>query len=78
MKFPAYRKYINDRNFFKILNDHTFEELQVIGSRVMLATTTATQYPEMVHISSLLHDATLALPISEAEYLAVRSRVVVP
>lgn len=78
MKFPAYRKYFNDRNFFKILNDHVFEELQVIGSRVVMHTTTASQYPEMVHISALLNDTSLALPITEAEYMAVRSRVVAP
>ncbi len=75
MKFPAYRKYLNEKNFFKILNERSFEELQVIGSRVVMHSTVATQYPEMVHIAGLLNDSSLAMPISEMEYESVRSKV---
>jgi len=75
MKFPAYRKYPNDKNFFKILSPNTFEELQVVGTKVFFNAVEAKQYPEMVMIASLLEDTNLAQPIEEAEYLQWREKV---
>lgn len=75
MKFPAYRKYPNEKNFFKIVSPHAFEELQIVGSKVLLNEVQAKQYPEMVMIANLLEDSNLAIPIAEAEFMEWRIKV---
>lgn len=49
-----YRKYKNGKNFFKILSPDEFEELQVVGSKVVRKRTKAVQYPELLFIQDLL------------------------
>ena len=34
-KFPAFRKYSNNKNFFKIINLNEFIEISVIGKQVL-------------------------------------------
>lgn len=52
--FPQYRKLVNGRAYYKIVDDRHFEEIQLIGSRKQLFTIRATQYPEMLKIQDLL------------------------
>jgi hypothetical protein len=33
MEFPQYRKYSNDKGFFKVLSFESFEEIQIMGSK---------------------------------------------
>jgi hypothetical protein len=54
IQFPVYRKYKNGKNFFKISGPEQFEELQVIGSKVLYKKTKAIQYPELLFIQDLL------------------------
>ena len=49
-----YRKYKNGKNFFKILNPEEFEELQLVGGKVIHKKNRAAQYPEMLFIQDLL------------------------
>lgn len=52
--FPQYRKLSNGKTFYKIIDDRTFEEIQLMGSRSMKYTTVANQYPEMLRIKDML------------------------
>ncbi|MBL4704919.1 MAG: hypothetical protein JKY54_10375 [Flavobacteriales bacterium] len=35
MEFPQYRKYSNDKGFFKVISLEEFEEIQLIGSKAI-------------------------------------------
>ena len=52
--FPQYRKLVNGRAYYKIVDDHHFEEIQLIGSRKQVFVIHAMQYPEMLKIQDLL------------------------
>lgn len=54
MTFPQYRKTSNNKNFYKILSDDQWEEIQLIGKRAFYYNFTATQYPEMLLLKSIL------------------------
>jgi hypothetical protein len=67
--FPQYRKLSNEKSFFKILNNSTFQEVQLIGKKKLFHTTEAKQYPEMLKIQDLLQLAdTFYLESNEAEW----------
>jgi hypothetical protein len=71
--FPVYRKYKNNKSYFKIINPRLFEEIQVIGSKRIVTEIEARLYPEMMFIRDLVYDyAKMANEISEAEYVAQR------
>ena len=42
MKFPLYRKYSNNKSYFKVLNEIEFEELKFIGQKIELYKVKAT------------------------------------
>ncbi len=68
--FPIYRKYKNKKNFFKIISNKQFEEIQLIGDKVIVKEIRATQLPEYNHINDLLyHYKAFAEEMTEAEYL---------
>lgn len=70
INFPVYRKYKNNKSYFKIINPRLFEELQRMGSKTVLRQTEAKQFPEMVFIHDLVMDyAAMADVITEEEYL---------
>jgi hypothetical protein len=54
MKFPIYRKLINNKVFYKIVDTKNFEEIKLIGSKVTHSKTTAIQYPELLLIQDLI------------------------
>ncbi len=54
MKFPIYRKLINNKVYFKIVDTKNFEEIKLIGSKVSHSKTTANQYPELLLIQDLI------------------------
>lgn len=54
-KFPQYRKLNNEKHFYKIIDSRTFEEIQLIGTKIKKYTIEATQYPEMVRIMDMLN-----------------------
>lgn len=53
-RFPAFRRYSNGRNYFKIVSADTFEEVQVIGKSRLVKRITATRFPEKQFIGDLL------------------------
>jgi hypothetical protein len=52
--FPQYRKLSNGKTYYKITDERNFEEVQLMGSRVLQYRTTAEQYPEILRISDML------------------------
>ena len=54
MMFPIYRKLINNKVFYKIIDSKNFEELQCMGSKVKHSKTKAEQYPELLLIQDLI------------------------
>lgn len=73
INFPVYRKYKNNKSYFKIIQPDRFEEIQLIGSKRIVKQTTAKQYPEMVFINDLVFNYTeMAIEITEEEYLKIK------
>ena len=52
--FPQYRKYSNNKSFFKITSEREFIEHKIIGRYYEHIHIVAKQYPEMVFIQDLL------------------------
>ncbi|MBL7909620.1 MAG: hypothetical protein JNJ41_01030 [Bacteroidia bacterium] len=74
INFPVYRKYKNNKSYFKIIQADLFEEIQIVGSKKIIKHTKAMQYPEMVFIRDLVFNyAEMALEITEMEYLDIKN-----
>lgn len=52
--FPTYRKFVGINVWFKIENDRKFVEIKQIGSKFIIHTVIAEQYPEILLISDML------------------------
>jgi hypothetical protein len=68
--FPVYRKYKNNKSYFKIINPRLFEEIQVVGSKKIVKQIEAKLFPEILFIRDLILDySKMAYEIDEQEYL---------
>lgn len=70
--FPQYRKLSNGKVFYRINDERSFEEIQIIGRSAQLFITKAEQYPEMLRIQDMLnyeHDAYLQSTREEYDQL---------
>jgi len=75
--FPVYRKYKNNKSYFKIIHPRLFEEIQVVGSRKIVKQTEAKLFPEVVFIKDLvLNYSEMADEINELEYEEILNSVV--
>jgi hypothetical protein len=54
--FPTYRKYKNNKNFFKIINDSEFDEISFIANKAIVTKHIAKILPDRNFISDLLND----------------------
>lgn len=61
-EFPQYRKHLNGKHLYKILDERHFEELQLLGSKVLLHRFEAKKYPEIIRILDMLKNEMLYLP----------------
>ena len=68
MEFPTYRKYKNNKNFFKIINENEFEEISFIGSKVVVTKHLAKILPDRNLIADLLNDSNVAEKSTKEEY----------
>lgn len=74
--FPQYRKFSNDKVYYKIIDNRNFEEIQLMGTKVFIHKINAAQYPEMLRISEMLSLKLDGIIMStEAEYLAQKKSV---
>ncbi len=72
MEFPLFRKYANEKSYFRIENPTLLLELKLVGQVWMKYSIKATQYPEIVMIRDLI---STGLVISEEEFNAMLSKV---
>lgn len=69
MDFPQYRKRFDSKSFYKILNERTFEEVQLIGDKVFYHKIKADKYFEIIQIQDMLKaDGGMYLVSNEEEY----------
>ncbi len=68
MNFPVFRKYRNDRSYFKIINPMLLEEIQIVGKQRVIHRLVANLYPDKLFIRDLLLNERLTDEISEEEY----------
>jgi hypothetical protein len=69
IQYPQYRKYKNGLSYFKILSLTQAQEIKVVGSKRLIFTFEAKQYPERVFINDLLFNyAHFAIAINEEEF----------
>lgn len=54
MEQPIYRRSTNGRNFYRILSETAFTEVQLIGSRSIVHYVVAATYPERVLIADMV------------------------
>lgn len=52
--YPQFRRLSNNKSFYKIHSENSFEELQLIGTSVMRMTVNATKYPEIIRIKDMI------------------------
>ncbi len=72
-EFPIYRKYKNNKSYFKIINPRLFEEVQALGQQRIIKLVEAKQFPEMVFINDLIANySAMADEITEKEYEAFK------
>ncbi|MCX6296654.1 MAG: hypothetical protein NTX97_11425 [Bacteroidetes bacterium] len=67
--YPQFRKYLNNRSYFKIISDKEWEEIQIIGSKNVLHRYIVNIMPDR----NFLHDMTFDykenwVAIGEEEY----------
>jgi len=73
INFPIYRKYKNNKRFYKIINKKEFEEIQVIGSKSVINHIKASILPDFNFINDLISDYEgFAEVSSEEEYERVK------
>jgi hypothetical protein len=74
--YPQYRKYPNNRSFFKIISEKEWEEIQLIGSRFILHTYEVKILPDRNFIYDMTFDYENNWEkISEEEYQRIKNNV---
>ena len=54
--YPQYRKYSNNKSFFKIISETEFEEIQVLGIKTTIHAFKAKILPDRNYIYDLIHN----------------------
>lgn len=65
--FPTYRKYKNNKHFFKIINKNEFDEISFIGNKAIVVKHVAKILPDRNFISDLLNDVGNTCEVSTKE-----------
>ena len=74
-KFPVFRKYSNNKNYFKIINLNEFIEISVIGKQVILKKHETKIYPDKLFIADLINCSEHILKIYFSEYSVIENNV---
>ena len=75
MEFPQYRKYSNDKGFFKILSEEEFEEIQILGSRKIKTSFKASTFVDRNLIQDMLNcEGGRWEDISEGRYQEIENK----
>lgn len=75
IQFPVYRKYKNNKSYFKIINPLEFEQIQVVGAKKIVSHTEAKLFPERSFVHDLIFNyKEMAEEIGEGEYMAIMNK----
>jgi hypothetical protein len=75
MDFPQYRRRFDNKSFYKLINERTLEEVQLIGEKVFIHRVEATQYFEIIRFQEISdYDGQQYLLSTEEEYNKVKER----
>jgi hypothetical protein len=55
IEFPAYRKLANHRSLYRIHSYSSFDELQLVGSKVHLYSFEVSQFPDLLKIRDMVY-----------------------
>lgn len=55
MDFPQYRRRFDNKSFYKLINERTLEEVQLIGNKAFIHKLEATQYFEILRLQEILN-----------------------
>ena len=73
--FPQYRKYLNNKGYFKIISENEWEEIQIIGKKGIISGFTAKIFPDKNFIYDLTYDYKNNWEeISEEEYNQIKQQ----
>ncbi len=76
IQYPQYRKYLNEKSFFKITSSTEWEEIQIIGSKYVLNQFKVNIMPDRNFIQDMTFDyKDNWIAISEEEYVLIMDRV---
>jgi hypothetical protein len=76
MDFPQYRKRFDSKSFYKIINERTFEEVQLIGDKVFLHKIEADKYFEIIQIQDMLKaEGEMYLVSNELEFNRILRKI---
>jgi hypothetical protein len=70
--YPQYRKYLNGKNYFKIISADELEEIHYVGKKCFVSILKARILPDRNFIHDLTFDVQVAVVISAGEYGRVR------
>lgn len=75
MTFPQYRKYPDNRAFFKIISETEFEEISFLGTKQILTKIVAQTYAERIYISDMIDNSSVFYEvISQEEYDSLKNK----
>lgn len=78
MHFPQYRKYTNEKTFFKIISTTRWEELQIVGSKVILSQFEVKILPDRNFLNDMLNNVENSWIVIDAdEYEQYRKSAIV-
>ncbi|HKK40331.1 MAG TPA: hypothetical protein VJ949_12995 [Cryomorphaceae bacterium] len=66
--FPLYRKYPNNKSYFKVLSNDSFEEIHVVGKKYFLTKVEAKILPDRHFIADMIEASSNWVKIEAAEY----------
>lgn len=74
MDFPQYRKRFDNKSFYKVINEETLEEVQILGDKRFVFPLKATKYFEKLLIQDILSlKDDLYKPSTAVEYEYMKS-----
>ncbi len=75
--YPQYRKYLNGHNFFKIISDKEWEEIQVMGSKYSIHQFKVSIFPDRNYLYDMTFDYEKNwVAIDNAEYEKIKANIV--
>ncbi|MFT6998294.1 MAG: hypothetical protein ACJAQ4_002055 [Cryomorphaceae bacterium] len=73
--FPHYRKYPNNKSYFKVLSMDSFEEIHVIGLKYFFTKVEAKILPDRNLIADMIEASANWVEIEESEYVEILKQV---